>query len=174
MDISLINSQSLLHLLSLTEKKEELLQILEQIDAEIIRTLKGGVVFENITSQPAIARPAPAAKSVALVPSKTVKPAKAKKRTMSPEGRARISAATKARWAALRAGNGITAKAVVVPKAGKPAKEKKKGISPEGRAKIAAAATARWAAVRAAKAAGKPTAPTKAAKPANARENAKV
>ncbi len=73
MDISLINSQSLLHLLSLTEKKEELLQTVDQIDAEILRALKGGIavnVFE-VASAPAIvptalkptAKKAPAAKS---------------------------------------------------------------------------------------------------------------
>ncbi|MCX6971378.1 MAG: hypothetical protein NTV93_14660 [Verrucomicrobia bacterium] len=151
MDISLINSQSLLHLLSLTEKKEEILQILEQIDAEIIRTLQGGISVEVVAS-PAIARPAPAAKNpVAVAPIKTVKAPKAKKRTMSAEGRARISAATKARWAARRASK--TAKVVVAPKAGKPAKVKKKsGLTPEGRAKLAANMKARWAARRAAKA----------------------
>ena len=148
MDISLINSQSLLHLLSLTEKKEEILQILGQIDAEIIRTLRGGIAVEvvEIASSPTIARPAPAAKTpVATAPIKTTN-----KRTMSAESRARISAATKARWAARRAGK--VAKAVVAPKAGKPAKVKKKsGLTPEGRAKLAANMKARWAARRAAK-----------------------
>ena len=56
MDISLINSQSLLRLLSLVEKKEELLETLEEIDAAIISTLKGGTisvqVFEDATSAP--------------------------------------------------------------------------------------------------------------------------
>jgi hypothetical protein len=153
MDIKHITSQSILSLLSLTEKKEELLQGIEEVHAEIIRTLKGGVVgvVEIITSQPAIARPAPAAKKpVAVAPIKTVKPAKAKKRTMSPEGRARVAAAMKARWAARRAGKS-TAKAA--PKAGKPAKAKKKsGLTPAGRAKLAANMKARWAARRAAKA----------------------
>ncbi|MEI8123237.1 MAG: hypothetical protein WCI20_14495, partial [bacterium] len=76
-----ITSHSIRQLLSLTEKKDELLQGIEEVHAEIIRTLKGGVVgvVEIITSQPAIARPAPAAKPVAVAPSKTVKPAKAKR-----------------------------------------------------------------------------------------------
>ncbi|MEI8313418.1 MAG: hypothetical protein WCH98_21930, partial [Verrucomicrobiota bacterium] len=65
MDISLINSQSLLHLLSLTEKKEELLQILEQIDAEILRTLKGGISVEVLEVAPAPAIAAPALKPIA-------------------------------------------------------------------------------------------------------------
>ena len=153
MDISHITSQSLRSLLSLTEKKDELLQGIEEVHAEIIRTLKGGVVgvVEIIKSQTATPRSASAAKTaVAAAPVKTDKPAKAK-RTMSAEGRARISAATKARWAARRAGK--AAKAVVAPKVGKPAKVKKKsGLTPEGRAKLAANMKARWAARRAAKA----------------------
>ena len=150
MNISLINRQSLLHLLSLTEKKEEILQILEQIDAEIIRTLQGGISVEvvEIASSPTIAKT-----PVAVAPVKTAKPAKAK-RTMSAEGRARISAATKARWAARRAGT--AGKVVVAPKAGKPAKAKKKsGLTPEGRAKRAANMKARWAARKAGKPAAK-------------------
>jgi len=105
MDISHITSQSLRSLLSLTEKKDELLQGIEEVHAEIIRTLQGGVVgvVEIIKSQTATPRSASAAKTpVAVAPVKPVKPAKAK-RTMSAEGRARISAATKARWAARRA-----------------------------------------------------------------------
>ncbi len=152
MDISHITSHSLRSLLSLTERKDELLQGIEEVHAEIIRTLKGGVVgvVEIITSQPAIARPAPAAKPVAVAPMKTVKPPKAKKRTMSLEGRARISAATKARWAARRAAKSTEK---VAPKAAKPAKAKKKrNVSPEVRAKLAANMKARWAARRAAKA----------------------
>ena len=79
MDISLINSQSLLHLLSLTEKKDELLQILERIDAEIIRTLRSGVSVEvvEIGSSPAIA--APAQKPAAALKAPATKTAKTKK-----------------------------------------------------------------------------------------------
>ena len=163
MDISLINSQSLLHLLSLTEKKEETLQILEQIDAEIIRTLQRGVSVEVVetASSPVITRPAPTASTgknpVAVAPIKTVKAPKAKKRTMSPEGRARISAATKARWAARRAGN--ESKVVVAPKAAKV--KKKSGLTPEGRAKLAANMKARWAARKAGKPAAKVGKPVK-------------
>ena len=122
MDISHITSQSLRSLLSLTEKKDELLQGIEEVHAEIIRTLKGGVVgvVEIIKSQTATPRSASAAKTpVAAAPVKPVKPAKAK-RTMSAEGRARISAATKARWAARRADKVATV--VVAPKTGKPSK----------------------------------------------------
>ena len=156
MDISHITSQSLRSLLSLTEKKDELLQGIEEVHAEIIRTLQGGISVEvvEIASSPTIAKT-----PVAVAPVKTVKPAKAK-RTMSAEGRARISAATKARWTARRAGK--TAKAVVAPKAGKPAKVKKKsGLTPEGRAKLAANMKARWAARRAGKPAAKVGKPAK-------------
>ena len=158
MDISHITSQSLRSLLSLTEKKDELLQGIEEVHAEIIRTLQGGVVgvVEIIKSQTATPRSASAAKTpVAVAPVKTVKPAKAKRR-MSAEGRARISAATKARWAARRTVK--AAKVVVASKAAKPAK-KKRNLSPEGRARIAAAMKARWAAHKA----GKSDAPTKPA-----------
>ena len=156
MDISHITSQSLRSLLSLTEKKDELLQGIEEVHAEIIRTLKGGVVgvVEIIKSQTATPRSASAANTaVAAAPVKTVKVPKAKKRTMSAEGRARISAATKARWAARRTVK--AAKFVVASKAAKPAKVKKKsGLTPEGRAKLAANMKARWAARKA----GKPVA----------------
>jgi len=67
---------------------------------------------------------------------------KAGKRTVSPEARARIAAAQRARWAKSKG----TAKASVA----KPVK-KKGGLSPEGRAKIVAALKARWAAKRAGK-----------------------
>ena len=76
MDISLINSQSLLRLLSLTEKKEELLQVLGQIDAEILRTLKGGVSVEVVEVE--FAPAAPAQKLVTAVKAPAM-PAKAKK-----------------------------------------------------------------------------------------------
>ena len=236
MDISYINSQSLLRLLSLTERKEELLQLVEELDAEIKRTLQGGVVSVEVIkvaapSAPALSKPVSAAQvpakpakgpkvkavrsgglkdrilalleaagdkgirvkdiaaklgskaanisvwfsttgkdittklapglyarkgapklSVADKPAakKLPKAGKAKKKSgISPEGRARIAAAAKARWAKLRAG-----KAAPVAPAAKPAKAKKKGgISPEGRAKLAANMKARWAARRADKAA---------------------
>ena len=94
------------------------------------------------------------AKTVAAEPTKVeapAKPVKGKKSKMSAAGRARISAAAKARWAARRAG-----KATPVAAAAKPAKAtkktKKNNISPEGRAKLAAAMKARWAARKAGKA----------------------
>jgi len=67
---------------------------------------------------------------------------KSGKRTMSPEARARISAAQKARWAKSKGETTPTA-ATTKPKT---AKKKKRVISAEGRAKMAAAARKRWAA----------------------------
>ncbi|MEI6072115.1 MAG: hypothetical protein WCS31_10005 [Verrucomicrobiae bacterium] len=109
MDLSLINSQSLLHLLSLSEKKEEILQVIAEINAEIVRTLKGGISVEVVNvvpaSRPALAAPAQMLNKPSAAPKKSpAKPAKAKKRSkMSPEGRAKIAAMMKARWAARRA-----------------------------------------------------------------------
>jgi len=76
MDISLINSQSLLRLLALTEKKEELLSLVDNIDAAIIATLKGGVSVEVVEIAPASV--APAQKPVAALKA-PAKPARAKK-----------------------------------------------------------------------------------------------
>ena len=203
MDISLINSQSLLHLLSLTEKKEELLQILEQIDNEILRTLQGGISVEvrKIASAPAaIAAPAlkppaapkaPAAKPASKAPkSKPVKSGGLKERILSllaaagDQGLRVRDIATKlnakpgniAVWFSTT-GKEITTKvepgryalksskavpAVKPAKAAKPAKAKKKsGLTPEGRAKLAANMKARWAARKAGKPASKAVSPAK-------------
>jgi hypothetical protein len=70
-------------------------------------------------------------------------PRKGKRRgTISPEGRARIIAAQKARWAKVRRAKGGAGKA------GKAKAKKKGGLTPEGRAKLAAMMKARWAARR--------------------------
>jgi len=69
-------------------------------------------------------------------------PRKGRRRgTISPEGRARIIAAQKARWAKVRRAKGGA------PKSAKKGK-KKGGLTPEGRAKLAAMMKARWAARR--------------------------
>ncbi len=62
------------------------------------------------------------------------------KRTMSPDARARIAAAQRARWAKVKGAPAAPAKVA----AAQPAK--KRGLSPEGRARIVAALKARWAA----------------------------
>ncbi len=69
-----------------------------------------------------------------------------KKRTVSPESRARIAAAQKARWAKV---NGTAAPEAAVAEEPK----KKRKMSRAGKARIAAAAKARWAKIRAEKAA---------------------
>ena len=79
--------------------------------------------------------------------SRNVKPAK-KPSTMSAAVRARIGAATKARWAAGKMGiqsQSRSKKLKVAPV------KKKRTISAAGRAKIAAAQKARWAKLKAAK-----------------------
>jgi hypothetical protein len=70
------------------------------------------------------------------------------KRTMSAEGRRRIAAAARARWAKIRAAKGQSVSAPA-SNAGGP---KKRTMSPAARRKIAAAARARWARLRAEKA----------------------
>lgn len=104
MDISLINSQSLVRLLSLVERKEELLQIVAETDAAIIETLKGGVSVEVVEISSVPAKPAMAQAKPAEA---TTKPAKAPtaKRKISPAARAKMAAAAKSRWAAFRAAN---------------------------------------------------------------------
>ena len=209
MDISLINSQSLLHLLGLTEKKEEILQILDKIDAEIRRILLGGVSVEvvEVATAPAAAAPALKQAVAAKAPSKPAKAKKAKggksgglkdriltlleaagdeglrvkeiaAKLDTKPGNISVWFSTTGKKLATKVEPGRyavkgakpVALAATPAKAVKPAKvakaKKKSGISPEGRAKLAAAAKARWAAFRAAKGAPAPKAAKKAAKPA--------
>ena len=70
-----------------------------------------------------------------------------KKRVMSAAARARISKATKARWAKFRAEKGKKALGNSVVR--KTKQIKKRVLSAAGRAKISKAAKARWAKVRA-------------------------
>ena len=77
MDISLVNSQSLLRLLALTEKKEELLSLVDNIDAAIIATLKGGVSVQAVEVASAPSSATPARKPVAALKA-PAKPAKVK------------------------------------------------------------------------------------------------
>lgn len=70
------------------------------------------------------------------------KPAVVKKRNFSPEARARMAAAVKARWAKFRAAKG-QGKPREVP--GRPApRGQGRVFTPEHRAKLAAAQKARW------------------------------
>ncbi len=80
MDLSLINSQSLLRLLALTERKEELLSIVDEIDAAIIDTLRGGVTVEvlEVATKPVSAALAPTSAAAQKAPAKLAKSRKAK------------------------------------------------------------------------------------------------
>ena len=71
----------------------------------------------------------------AAAPAASPEQPKKRKRNMSAAGRARIGAAARARWAALRAAKGSP----------KPARTSKRKLSAEGRAALSAAAKARWA-----------------------------
>ena len=84
---------------------------------------------------------------------------KRNKGKMSAEGRARIGAAQKARWAKARSG-GTASSAPAKAQAAKAPLKKKRTMSPEVKAKLAAAMKARWAAAKAGKGPS-PTAKTK-------------
>ena len=119
------------------EQLKRAIAISEQIDAlqSQLAAVLGG-------SSPASAKAAASGKS------------RKGKRTVSPEARAKMAAAQRARWA--------KRKGAAAP-AAKPEK-KKRGLTPEGRARLAAAMKARWDARK--KGAPAPTA--KAQKPAAA------
>jgi hypothetical protein len=68
------------------------------------------------------------------------------RRRMSPEARARIAAAQRARWAKLRRGNATAPKSASNGTAGQPRRK----MSAAGRRAIAEAARRRWAAAKAA------------------------
>lgn len=67
-----------------------------------------------------------------------------KKRGMSAEGRAKIAAAQKARWAKAK-GENSSSDVEAPAKAASAGKKKKRKLSPEARARIVAAVKARWA-----------------------------
>ena len=97
----------------------------------------------------------PAAKAAPVTTKRT-------KGKMSAEGRARIGAAQKARWAKLKSGGTSSAASHAPAKAPAPKAplKKKRTMSPEVKAKLAAAMKARWAAAKAGKGPS-PTAKTK-------------
>jgi len=84
-------------------------------------------------ASPKVSAPAKVAAAVA-------KPGRRRRRGLSAEGRARIAAAQKARWAKLKG-------SVAAVPAAKPAgqRRKKRHLSPEARARIVAAVKRRWA-----------------------------
>jgi hypothetical protein len=75
--------------------------LISEIDAEIVRLEEARALLAGASSAAAKKRGRPAgAVKVVKAAAKPAKAAKKAKRTLSPEGRARISAAAKARWAA--------------------------------------------------------------------------
>lgn len=93
MDIKHLTSDTLRSLLSITSKKEQLIKAVADIENEIAKALKWPV-----TSVADVVTPSKTAKAAK-------KPAKSKKKSgITPEGRAKLAANMKARWAARRAG----------------------------------------------------------------------
>jgi hypothetical protein len=105
---------------------------IEELQAKLASLVGGSGAVVSVPKAVSAAVSAPAAKSG--------------KRTMSPEARARIAAAQRARWAKSKS----VTKAPAVSSTKKTTK-KRGQLSPEGRAKIVAALKARWAAKRAGK-----------------------
>jgi hypothetical protein len=106
-----------------------LAQQIERLEAEL------AAVLGTAAPSPRAAKPAGGAPAA---------PRQGKGRgTISPEGRARIIAAQKARWAKVRREKGGSGKAAPAAKG-----KKKGGLTAEGRARLAALMKARWAARR--------------------------
>jgi hypothetical protein len=130
-------------------------EILATIDREIAQLQQARALLSG-GAAPAAKRKVgrPRKIDAAVIPA-AAKPAKKKKRNLSPEGRKRIAEAVKKRWAAQKAKKAAPKKAVAATKkaavavAAKPAR-KKRNLSPEGRKRIAEAAKKRWEAKRAA------------------------
>jgi len=127
MDISHITSQSLRTLLALTEKKGQLIKGIEELENEIGKVIKDvaksaiDVVAPFMPKASAPARSKPASKAKAA--------RKRSKRKMSPAGRARISAAAKARWAKRRASQPAAKHAQSAKKAARAKRAKKSKAS---------------------------------------------
>lgn len=113
----------------------EVIRKLEEQKASIERALSALREIEGISGETPAPAPAPAAAS-------TGKPGRPKG-GMTPEGRARLSEALRARWAAKRAGSAAAAPAPARAAASKG------GITAEGRRRLSEALKKRWAVKRA-------------------------
>ena len=104
MDITHITSDSLRRLLGLTEKKDQLINAIADVENELANAFKA----VSAAASEAVKSAAPAKAAKKNTKSAAAKPAAAKpekkKRKISAEGRAKMAAAAKARWAAKRAG----------------------------------------------------------------------
>jgi hypothetical protein len=183
MDIKHITSDSLRRLLSLTDKKEQLIKAVSEVEDQIVRTLKGAAtttveVAEAVT---------PFKKAKKARKAKGSKPGGLKERILalleeagdegirvkdlaaklaskpgniavwfSTTGKKLVTKVEPGRYAVKGAKKSAakTSAAATPKKTSKPAK-KKSGITPEGRAKLAANMKARWAARKAGKPAKK-------------------
>jgi hypothetical protein len=126
--------------------------ILAAIDQEITQLQQARALLSGVAAPVAKRKPGrPKKVTEAMIPA-AQKPAKKRKRKLSPEGRKRIAEAVKKRWAAQKAApKKSAAKAKKAVAAAKPAK-KKRNLSPEGRKRIAEAVKKRWEAQKAASA----------------------
>ena len=182
MDIKHITSDSLRRLLSLTDKKEQLIKAVSEVEDQIVRTLKGAAtttveVAEAVT---------PFKKAKKSRKAKGSKPGGLKERILalleeagdegirvkdlaaklaskpgniavwfSTTGKKLVTKVEPGRYAVKGAKKSAAKPSTAAPvlarkKTSKPAK-KKSGITPEGRAKLAANMKARWAARKAGK-----------------------
>jgi hypothetical protein len=128
--------------------------LIAEIEAEIARLEQARTLLSGTAAPTPKKRGRPAG----VVKAAAAKPVK-KKRKLSPEGRARLIAAVKARWAKQKQ----AAKETAPP-------AKKRRMSAVARKRIAEAQKKRWAAIRVAKKAVKPSPAKKAAKKAPANE----
>lgn len=130
-------------------RAKTLIESIEKLQAELASLFN---------SQPAavVAATPVAAVAPTLLKRRGRPPGSGKKGGMTAEGRARIAAAAKARWARFHAQNsGAEAKSAAAPVAAPAAAPKKRKMSAAGRAAIIAAQKARWAKIRGQKKAGK-------------------
>ena len=110
MDIKHITSDTLRSLLSITSKKEQLIKAVADIETEIARVIKGAVTSvvetaEAVTpSKPAKKRKKRSKKAKATKSARKPAKSKERKRGITPEGRAKLAASMKARWAARKDG----------------------------------------------------------------------
>ena len=81
--------------------QDRLATLISSIDAEIAKLHQARTLLAG-TASPAAKKRGRPAKAAGAVRAVAAKPEKKKKRSLSPEGRARIAAAAKARWAALK------------------------------------------------------------------------
>jgi len=190
MDLTHITSQTLRRAISLSERKEELVKLIAELETELAKVLTGvAVSVPGIVRQPASRKPSKPAKAA---PARKGKSGAVKDRILalldaagsqglkvkeiaeklgSPAGNISVWFSTTGkkltqkiepgRYASKGVKVAAPAAAAKPAPAAKPVAARKGKLTPEGRAKIAAASKARWAAHRS-KNAGKPAAKEKA------------